>query len=244
MPSVEGLSLWPWWLWTLSALWIGALLFWQPSGTVGRERWGWGAFALVYAILILFGGRIAPASPTETARDSWLLWLGMLMFLIGSVASVGLRTPWWQQIACAVTTLGAGVSLAVLQAPEAALACGVIGMMMARKSAVVAVFDPQGALPRQNHWLAGGAAVVTLVAIIGLVRYALIVESSRIGPSRWQTVFPTPAQVAKYASDSEKDRNPLPVPLELWGLVALAALAAFSRTGAQKNEGTSREMTA
>lgn len=230
MPISDGMDLWPWWLWILSALWIGALVFWQPTATTPRERWGWGALASVYAVLIVFGGRIVPATPAEVHSDSWLLWIGLLAFLGGAVASVGLRRLLWQKIAMAVTTLGAGTMLVVLQAPEAALACGVVGVALARKSAVVPVSDPVGALPRQNVWLTGLAAVVTLVVILGLVRHALIAESSRIGLSRWQTVFPTRTQVARqHAAEETSGAERDSIPMEMWGLVAVCLLAAMTR---------------
>ncbi|MDP1798327.1 MAG: hypothetical protein Q8K78_12625 [Planctomycetaceae bacterium] len=243
MSMWEDPSLWPWWLWTLSALWVGALLFWQPAGTASRERWGWGSLAIVYAMLLVLGGRIAPAVPAETPRDSWFLWLGLFVFLIGAVTSIGLRTLRWQQVASVATPLGAGIALAALEAPEAALGCGILGVAMARRSAAAPAFDPDGALPRQNHWLAGFAAVVTLVMVIGLVRHALIVESSRIGPSRWQTLFPTPAQTARHTVDADHAAHREPIPVGLWGLVAMGSLAAFVRAASLKRTPSTQDIT-
>ncbi len=229
----DGLSLWPWWLWILSALWIGALLFWQTSDTVLRERWGWGALALVYAVLILLGGRMVPTSSAPALPTAWVLWCGLLVFLLNAVTSIGLRTPRWQQIASGMAALGAGITLAALQAPEAALACGVAGVAMARHSAAITIWQPDGAVPRHNQWLAGLAAVVTLVVMIGLVRHALIVEATRIGPSRWQTVFPTPAQTIRH-DDSDPQRRSLP--MEMWGLAIVVVIAAATRSVTPREE--------
>lgn len=226
----DGMSLWPWWLWILSVLWIGALIFWQPVGSAVRERWGWGALALVYALLIVLGGRIAPASPVDAPPDSWLLWLGLLVFLGGAVTSIGLRRPRWQQIASSATAVGAAVTFVALHTPEAALACGAMGVILARKSAVSVVPDGGGAIHPQNVWLAGIAAVVTLVVVLGVVRQALIMESTRIGPSRWQSVFPTREQVARHHRQSgDADTQKPSVPMEAWGLAAIGLLATISR---------------
>lgn len=238
----DGLSLWPWWLWTLSGLWIGALLFWQTTDTIPQERWGWGALALVYAGLILIGGRMVPAMAAAPAPVAWLLWCGILVFLFGAVTTVGLQKPRWQQFASGATALGAGITLAALQSPEAALACGVAGVAMARKSAVVSVWQPAEAIPRPNQWLAGLAAVVTLVVMLGLIRHALLVEAAHTGPSRWQTVFPTHAQTARHrAVADESDQEAHSHLGELWGLALVVAIAIFTRSAIPPKESTTLE---
>lgn len=223
----DGFSPWPWWLWTLSALWIGAVLFWQPTAAATRERWGWGVFALVYAGLILFGGRLVPTNAPPSPSSSWLLWGGLVLFFLSAVTTIGLQTPRWQQFASGATALGAGLTLALLQAPEAALACGVAGVALVRASAVAPIWPSADALPRQNQGLAGIAAVVTLVVMIGLIRHALLVEATHIGPSRWQTVFPTTAQTDRHRAAVQGSTDGLP--LETWGLALIAWLAMVTR---------------
>lgn len=245
MSLSDGLSMWPWWLWILSALWVGSLLFWQTSDTLPRERWAWGALALVYAALILISGRMVPATsvsaaPSSSAPILWLLWIGVLLFLGSAVLTLGLQRPRWQQWAVGGSVFGAGIALAALHAPEAALACGVAGVASVRKSVLVPVWKPRGAIPRQNRWLAGLTGVVTLVVMVGAIRHALLVEATYSGPSRWQTVFPTAGQIARQRSIQNSTEN-TKLPWEWWGLGAVTVLAAFTPAVVPRAETTTPE---
>ncbi len=222
VPMIESESVWPWWLWMLSALWIGTSLLWRPATTATRERWMWVAIAVVYAGLIVFVARITPEPDESAATGSLPLWLGLVAFLASAVIAMGMPTQTWQPWAWGLTGLTAGMLLVLLHAPEAAAAAIVVGGLLARTARETAS-DSSGIVPPQNQWLVGITAVALLVLTIGVQRHALLAESLRFSASRSQTVFPTREQIAR--RQVEPASVGMAIPWEKWCLAAVTLLA-------------------
>lgn len=220
------MSLWPWWLWALCALWIGTSLAWQPAANAARERLAWTVLAVMYAGLIVFVTRITPDELSTGTDTGWMLWLALGTFLISAVTVVGWWTPRLHLGIGIATAASAGTVLAWLHAPEAAIAAVFLGIMLARTAGKTSS-DPQGAVPRANQWLVGLAGVVTLVVLLGVCRHALLSESQRTGISRSQTVFPTRGFLAKErSSNPPSEQSNTVFYRESWGLIVVVVIAA------------------
>jgi hypothetical protein len=226
VPMSEGPGVWPWWLWTLCALWIGTSLVWRPAASARGERAAWMTLAVIYAGLIVFVARMTPPEMDAASSHVWRLWIALILFLGSAVVAVPVQSPRGQSIAWGLTALSASTVLLLLHAPEAAVIAIGFGVLLLRTVGLTAP-DPEGAVVAQNQWLVGTVAVVTLVMAIGLTRHALIVESTRAGLSHTRTVFPSRTQITRQRTESSA------VTMMNWeiGGLALMAVVAFA-TGA------------
>jgi hypothetical protein len=184
----------PWWLWTLAALWGGTLLVWLRGGLSRDLRWGLGAVLAVYTGLLTW---VVNFGPTAWTPSRGLFWLGGSAAIGGSLLLLRATTVVRRRSALGLITLGVAGLFALLGAVELAGATILVGGLIAARTQQVER-STAFAIPQRDALLIGAAAVLVLVAWFGGVRYALLVESHRPGPSRWLTALPSRVRLTSW----------------------------------------------
>lgn len=226
---MDGVEVWPWWLWALTAMWIAAAILWQPAAKSLREQVAWISFTVALAGLVIFVVQTTPSTSEGNAPPSWLMRSSLTALLISAFAAIGLRIDRWDDWVTILALSTAATIFVQLDAPEAAVACGFPAILLLRRQPDTAA-EVSGS---PHRWLIGSAALVAVVITLGITRRALIEESDRRNVSRHQTVFPTRVWRQRQSS---LPTTSIPVKPEWWGLAAIVALAALTRCPVAKNE--------
>lgn len=218
---MDGVEVWPWWLWALTAMWIAAALLWEPAATALREQVAWITFTVLLAGLVIFVVQTTPSTSEGNAPPSWLMRSSLTALLISAFAAIGLRIDRWEDWVTILALSTAATIFIQLDAPEAAIACGFPAILLLRRQPG----ESAESTGSPHRWLIGSAALVAVVITLGITRYALIVESGQRNVSRHQTAFPTREWRQRQSSLPAAS---IPVNPEWCWLAAIVALAALT----------------
>ncbi|MBI1346029.1 hypothetical protein GC163_07045 [bacterium] len=190
----------PWWLWILSALWVGTLCL-RRSLPVSSEWNRWlNGLIVVYTALVLYMS-LKSTWPRDWSMGLWTWGLcagfssvTALGGALWSICSESSRSWRWGS---GLAYFGLSGLSACLESFELAVmgvaACGLI--LLDSQSAD---HDSQSRPGRSSAVLVAIAATLMCVAWLGVVQYGLRVEGQRPGPSRWYTVIPAVEAVQRW----------------------------------------------
>lgn len=194
----------PWWLWLLAGLWGFSLVLRRRLTMSPDWRRSVDLFIVVYTGLLIYAtlqsATSAPAAAPATAHWGVVIafWCGAGFSLGGGLlALLGTSREWvrWGHISCMT---GLALLAARWEAYELASLCllvGGVGSIYARPADDFGLVGDR--IPARDLWVIGSAVTMVCVLWLGLLQYALRLETQRPGPSRWYTAIPSVESAAR-----------------------------------------------
>jgi hypothetical protein len=219
----------PWWLWGLALLWAGVLVTWQRGALPRDWQRGLGLVLAVYTALLAV---TAASGQSWTPARSWF-WLAGGITVTAGLTLVLAESQGLRRSALWVAACGLSVLLVQLRADLAAAVLLLVGGVTAWRMGPAEARQPFG-IPASDAWLTALGAMFLLVAWIGGVRHAVLVELHRPEYSRWVTALPAREQILRWMPERSHNRPVLEILL-------LAVVVAACAWRLQRTATTARE---
>jgi hypothetical protein len=194
----------PWWLWILTVLWAVAVFIWQRGLLPKDWQRGWGVVVVVYTALLVL---VSAEGMTGWSLSRLMFWLAGGLALSGAFVLIVPHQAGGPRLGTWLASCGAAGMLVQLGAELVAGVVLALGGWLTWREASAASSSSSGGNPREaglppnDAWLIPVTVTVALVAWLGGVRHAVLVESQRRAPRPWETAIPATETVQQWVAD-------------------------------------------